>query len=275
MGFTHTGPQCFVSYTVPMIGWHQYTEPQLTSVSLSTPGFFNSQFTSGPPSTTFIQPPFSTYNHPSTQTVSPNTHTNTTYPYFLNFNRPLTWSHAMEGGYPRIHNSPFLPFPMPKMDFPRFNGSDPRGWFKKCEKFFQLNPLLEPRSKVLYAAMYLDGEADIWYQALQDEHPWLVWKEFVHHISNQFAKGGHENLQGQFNKLMQRGKVDDYIRKFEELKNYMLSQNRFFTEDNFIESFLSGLKEEIANALNINKTYHSQRSHKPSKGSGVISRILG
>lgn len=48
---------------------------------------------------------------------------------------------------------------------------------------------------------------------------------------------------------MQRGKVDDYIRRFEELKIYMLAQNKGFTEDYFIESFLSGLKEEIANAL--------------------------
>lgn len=33
----------------------------------------------------------------------------------------------------------------------------------------------------------------------------------------------------------------------------MLSQNRHYTEDYFIESFLSGLKEEIANALYITK----------------------
>lgn len=48
---------------------------------------------------------------------------------------------------------------------------------------------------------------------------------------------------------MQRGKVDAYIKRFEELKTYMLSQNKGCTEVYFIESFLSGLKEEITNAL--------------------------
>lgn len=107
---------------------------------------------------------------------------------------------------------------MPKMDFPRFEGRDPRGWLKKCDKFFQLNPMLDSRAKVLYAALYLEGDADVWYQALQDELPWLVWDEFVHQLCLRFTGGGHENLTGQFNKLLQKGRVDDYIKKFEELK---------------------------------------------------------
>lgn len=54
--------------------------------------------------------------------------------------------------------------------------------------------------------------------------------------------------------------MDDYVRQFEELKSYMLSQNRSYTEEYFIESFLSGLQDEIANALYIVKppTYRVQ-----------------
>lgn len=79
----------------------------------------------------------------------------------------------------------------------------------------------------------------------------LLWDEFAYNICSRFARGGHENLIGQFNKLLQKGKVDDYIRRFEELKTYMWTQNKGCTEEYFIESFLSGLKEEIANALYI------------------------
>lgn len=82
------------------------------------------------------------------------------------------------------------------MDFTYFEGRDPRGWLKKCEKFFQLNVMLDPRSKVLYSAFYLEGEADIWYQSLQEEKPWLLWDEFAYYICQRFAKGGHENLIG-------------------------------------------------------------------------------
>lgn len=135
------------------------------------------------------------------------------------------------------------------MDIPHFDGRDPRGWLKKCEIFFQLNPMLNPRSKVLYAALYLEGEANVWYQSLQDEKPWLLWDDLAQYVCHRFTKGRLENLIGKFNKLMQKGKVDNYIRRFEELKAYMLNQNKGCTEDYFIESFLSGLKEEIANAL--------------------------
>lgn len=43
--------------------------------------------------------------------------------------------------------------------------------------------------------------------------------------------------------------MDEYIKRFEELKTYMIGQNKGGTEEYFIESFLSGLKKEIANAL--------------------------
>lgn len=56
-------------------------------------------------------------------------------------------------------------------------------------------------------------------------------------------------MEGQFNKLTQSGKVDDYITKFEELKKHMVAQNPNLGELYFVNSFLSGLKEEIASAL--------------------------
>lgn len=54
----------------------------------------------------------------------------------------------------------FVPYKFSKIDFPRFEGKDPRGWVSKCEKKFQLNPTLDNRKNVAYAALHLDGEAD-------------------------------------------------------------------------------------------------------------------
>lgn len=63
---------------------------------------------------------------------------------------------------------PILPqYKFPKMDFPKFEGKHPRNWVSKAEKFFMLNPNLDQFTKVIYAALYLEGEADHWYHTLQ------------------------------------------------------------------------------------------------------------
>lgn len=66
-----------------------------------------------------------------------------------------------------------------------------------------------------YAALHLDGEADTWYQSVQLEQQDILWVNFARLLCHRFTKGGYENLEGQFNKLTQRGNVDDYITEFE------------------------------------------------------------
>lgn len=46
--------------------------------------------------------------------------------------------------------------------------------------------------------------------------------DFARLVCHIFTKGGYENLEGQFNKLVQGGKVDEYITQFEELKKHMV-----------------------------------------------------
>lgn len=139
------------------------------------------------------------------------------------------------------------------MDFPRFEGKDPRGWVNKCEKFFLLNPYMDSKTKVIYATLHLEGEADIWYQTIQTEQPGLNWESFIEFLYQRFSKGGYENIVGQFNKLIQRGRVEEYIGQFDELRKYIVNMNHSHSESYYVDSFLSGLKEEISSALYLNK----------------------
>ena len=90
-----------------------------------------------------------------------------------------------------------------------------------------LNPLMDFRTKVVYAALYLEGEADRWYQTIQELHPCATWETFIALLLQRFSSGSQENLIGQFNKLMQKGSVESYIAEFEDLRGYMISRNRF------------------------------------------------
>lgn len=121
------------------------------------------------------------------------------------------------------------------------------------KKKIQHNPALDNRQKVIYAALHLDGETDTWYQSTQLEEIDILWTEFARLVCHRFTKGGYEKLEGQFNKLQQRGRVDEYITQFEELKKHMMVQNPSLSELYFVNSFLSGLKDEISSTLYLHK----------------------
>ncbi|KAI5021227.1 hypothetical protein ZWY2020_055072 [Hordeum vulgare] len=49
----------------------------------------------------------------------------------------------------------------PKLDFTRFEGTDPVGWIRQCDKYFQMSAAPE-EYKVSPAQLYVIGEADTW-----------------------------------------------------------------------------------------------------------------
>jgi len=53
--------------------------------------------------------------------------------------------------------------PTPRLEIPLFDGSKPRWWIRRCERFFQLYHIPEVQ-RVAMAAAYLDDTADSWYQ---------------------------------------------------------------------------------------------------------------
>ncbi|XP_026383767.1 uncharacterized protein LOC113279283 [Papaver somniferum] len=113
---------------------------------------------------------------------------------------------------------------VPKLDFPRFDGDNPRGWIQKSERYFHLKNI-EEHLKVNIVAIYLE--------------------DLVLHLRARFENPIEENFVGSFNKLIQRSSVDDYYEEFESLKALMLNMNPSLTETYFVMSFLSGLKEEM------------------------------
>lgn len=70
-------------------------------------------------------------------------------------------------------------YKFPKMDFPKFDGKNARRWVSKAEKFFKLNPNIDTYTKVIYAAFYLEMEADHWYQTIQADYQVLTWELFT------------------------------------------------------------------------------------------------
>lgn len=66
---------------------------------------------------------------------------------------------------------------MPKMDFPKFDGTDARIWLDTYNTFFQLYNIAEG-FKVSAATMYMRGNTTHWYQSYKLASPWHTWPVF-------------------------------------------------------------------------------------------------
>lgn len=69
----------------------------------------------------------------------------------------------------------------PKLFCPTFDGADPITWLSRVDQYFDLHEI-ERKDKVRYAAYYLEGEANMWWQWLsrvyQKKGRKIRWKDF-------------------------------------------------------------------------------------------------
>ncbi|KAL3653757.1 hypothetical protein CASFOL_003438 [Castilleja foliolosa] len=122
-----------------------------------------------------------------------------------------------------------------------FLNSDARGWIRRCQRYFALNPLNDD-PKIMLAGMHLEGIAEYWFIDHVEGRN-LSWSRFMDLFVYRFTSVREEDIVGEFNKLGQVTTVEKYIEKFVELRSYMMY--RPLDEQYFLKSFFSGLKEDI------------------------------
>ncbi|KAL4342588.1 hypothetical protein GQ457_08G027580 [Hibiscus cannabinus] len=134
--------------------------------------------------------------------------------------------------------------PKPKIELQSFEGDNPRGWVKKCEKYFNIFAIPKGQ-KLEIASMYLIGRAETWFNGYIMQKHRATWHEFTANICQRFCDKTYSDIVEEFNKLVQKGSVKEYQEKFEELRPFMLQYNCYLDEGYFISSFISGLKEDL------------------------------
>jgi hypothetical protein len=149
-----------------------------------------------------------------------------------------------------LHKTGFH-IPLPRMELSTFRGEDPRGWLRKCKKYFKIHSI-PVHQWVEVVSYYLEGKADVWFEGLvrgNDSH--IKWEEFSQDLCRRF--GSQDDIVKEFNKLIQDGNMDEYIEKFEEMRSLMGALNPLLPEAYYVSSFISGLKDEIKPMLKILK----------------------
>lgn len=250
----HFIPSSIQSSTIvtPVHTMNTVFTPNCTPIYMSTPH----QMHYTPPLTTPITGPYLYTNSTATTAVPlhPLTNRLTVFPSSQPFQTPplhnqipnyIHLSHVPPHSPHHQYNTSHPHFnPIPKLEFPKFDGTEPKGWSIKADQYFEFINV-EDQRKIKLAAIHLEGKASVWYRFYQSNKPVHNWKCFLVDVINRFENPDQKDVQDLFNKLKQHTTVSDYEDQFEELRALLVSRNKTFSEDYYISSFLSGLKETI------------------------------
>uniref|UniRef100_A0A803MXW2 Uncharacterized protein n=1 Tax=Chenopodium quinoa TaxID=63459 RepID=A0A803MXW2_CHEQI len=129
----------------------------------------------------------------------------------------------------------------PKLEFPKFDGSNPRIWIKKCCKYFDLCKIPE-NQKVDLASLNMSGKAENWISSYLANRVRVDWSDFVIDLTTRLKDEKGINVVEEFNKLQQSGSIESFVDEFENLRSIMLQNNICLPEKYLLESFIGGLK---------------------------------
>lgn len=135
-----------------------------------------------------------------------------------------------------------------KLEFPKFEGGDPRGWILKAEKYFRFYQTPDDL-KVEVAAMYLEGDALDLFAWINSERTLLYWEELVKALQENYGPAEFQNPDEHLCTIKQTGTVQDYRQEFAK----RAARVHNWPEHCLLGVFLSGLKEDLKADVRIHK----------------------
>lgn len=100
------------------------------------------------------------------------------------------------------------------------------------------------------ASMHFSGDAKEWYKSYKIAKPQPPWPILADEVLSFFA-----NVKGkpidEFKRIHQIGKVEDYIKSFLRAQSRLYCKTQIDHEEFYVGCFMSGLKEEIRNTIDL------------------------
>ncbi|KAJ4811165.1 polyprotein [Rhynchospora pubera] len=156
------------------------------------------------------------------------------------------------------------PVYLPKMDFPSFDGTDPTDWVMKSEYFFEIYQTPDDY-KTRLAVIHFVGEASSWYRNFRMGMENPPWELLVEEVLARFAENAAQELVGEFKRLHQSGKVNDYVKVFDGLKARMMHERPYLPIEFYVSSFIEGLREEIRSMVTMFNPKSLNEAYKYAK----------
>jgi hypothetical protein len=133
---------------------------------------------------------------------------------------------------------------LPKMDFPRFDGSDVRVWLDQCESYFTLYSIPD-YFRVFAVSLHLSGKASHWYQSYKEMFGQLDWTLFKKAVTEEFDISTHRDKMLELLTLRPTNSVGDFKQQFEDLVYHIRLFDKSISDTFLVTQFILGLKHEI------------------------------
>lgn len=134
--------------------------------------------------------------------------------------------------------------PFVKLEFPKFDGGNPRLWCDRCEMYFEVYSM-HASLKTRFVALNFEGAPAIWLQVIERHGRITNWQHLWELVFVKFDKDQYQLHLRQMDSLKQTGSVANCQRRYEELAHGILLYNSAFDDTYIVTIFLGGLKEEI------------------------------
>jgi hypothetical protein len=138
------------------------------------------------------------------------------------------------------------------MEFPKFDGTNPRLWRDQCQVYFEVYSVV-PFLKTRFARLNFTGPAAIWLQSEERRGRIQDWDQLVQAVLAKYDKDQYPLQLRQLDSLKQVGSVQEYQTTFEALAHGILLYNPAYDDTFFVTRFLGGLKEEIRSAIALHR----------------------
>lgn len=127
-----------------------------------------------------------------------------------------------------------------KLDFPRFDDTEPSDWIFKAEQFLEYY-ITPDDQRLKIASVHMDGTVVPWFQMMRKKNEIPTWDALTKAMELEFGPSYYEAPRAKLFKLYQATSVKEYHRQFVVLAN----RAEGFSDDAVLDCFISGLKPDI------------------------------
>lgn len=150
--------------------------------------------------------------------------------------------------------------PAPKIEFPKFDGENPKLWQQQCETYFEVFRV-QPCLRTRYAALGFQGNAALWFQGVETKGRVEDWDTMCRLVHDYFGKNKQASYRHQMRVLRQTSTISDYWDRFSKLRHQLLLYNPHIDEGHFVDEFIAGLRDDIRSAIWLHRPQDLETAH--------------
>ncbi|XP_073360723.1 uncharacterized protein [Aegilops tauschii subsp. strangulata] len=132
----------------------------------------------------------------------------------------------------------------PRIELPRFDGSNPKLWQSQCEDYFRF--WNTPSNQwIPFASALFDGTAVRWLESVQRRAPNVSWTEFCELLQSRFGRNKHQNILWQLFHVRQTSTVEEYVERLSELYDQLTAYETDPNPVHYVTRFMEGLTPSV------------------------------